>query len=175
MDKFKELVQKILNEAGWNVVFNDANQTASATPNSPTASPTMTGLESMVNEMGGVDKFAEVIKNMANLPAQIQALSEQMNGISGSVEAAKAMAQNAAQAAESEKKDIVGRLIANGSCPLPEAVLNALGMDDLKKLETSYQPTNYAALGGFVPTANVGGSETPLGLPSYFPTAAEVN
>lgn len=175
MDKFKELVQKILNEAGWKVVFNDANQTASATPNSPTASPTLIGLESVVNEMGGVDKFAEVIKNMANLPAQIQALSEQMNGISGSVEAAKTLAQNAAQAAESEKKDIVGRLIANGSCPLPEAVLNTLALDDLKKLEKSYQPTNYAALGGFVTNTNPGGgNELPLGLPSYFETA-EVN
>ena len=108
------------------------------------------------------------MKNVASLPATVQTLSETVNGISDSVKAAQAMAHNAAQAAETEKKDVVARLIANGSCPLDEAVLNGMALDILKKLELSYQPTNYAALGGFAPVVNVSGDEAPLGIPSYF-------
>ena len=169
MDKFKELVQKVLNEAGWTVNFDDSQKTASATPNAAPLSETLTGLESIVNEAGGAAKFKDMLCNLSKLPAAIQALSDEVSKIKGSVEAANQMAQNAAAKTESEKKAVVARLVANTQCPFDEATMNGMALDVLEKLEASYRPTNYAALGAgrFVDVANAA-SEDVLGVPSMY-------
>ena len=170
MDETKKLVQAILNAVGWTVQFDDAGKIASATPpTSAPLSPTLTGLESVVNSVGGADKFAELIANLQNIPA----LLETVNGLKTGTESAVRMAQNIQNAAEAEKKTVVARLVANQSCPLDEAQLNALDVDALRKLELSYMPTNYAALGAFVPNASAGGntSDDVLAMPSYMSMA----
>lgn len=168
MDEIKAMVQKILNSVGWNVQFDDAAKNASATQNITSPSPTLTGLESVINKLGGVEKFAELLVNLQAIPASVQALSTAVKGIETSVQAASQMAQNLASAAETEKKEIVARLVANDACPLDEATLNGINMDSLRKLEQSYLPTNYAAMGGFVPNSSTNiDAEDVLPLPSY--------
>lgn len=170
MDETKKLVQAILNAVGWTVQFDDAGKIASATsPTSAPLSPTLTGLESVVNSVGGAEKFAELIANLQNIPA----LLETVNGLKTGTESAVRMAQNIQNAAEAEKKAVVARLVANTSCPLDEAQLNMLDVDALKKVETSYMPTNYAALGAFVPNASGSGNtdDDVLPMPSYMSVA----
>jgi len=157
MDEIKKLIQTILNNTGWNVSFDDKGKTASVTPAAPALSPTLTGLESVVNEAGGVDKFAALLKSLTDVPASIQALANGIKTIQEGVQAATTMAQNAAAEAEAKKKEVVARLIVNKACPFDEAVLNGMTLGVLEKLDTSYRPTNYAALGGFVNSATNGG------------------
>ena len=167
MDMNKELVTKILNEAGYTVTFDGKNVTA--TPSAAPLSETLTGLESIVNEMGGTAKFKEMLLNVGKFPTCIQNLTEALNEVKGNVQAATVMAQNAAVKAEAEKKDFVARLIANAQCPFDEVTLNGMALDVLQKLEASYRPTNYAALGAgqFVDVANASADDI-LGVPSLF-------
>lgn len=167
MSNFKDLVKSILNTAGYGVTFDDEGKTATATPNAAPLSETLTGLESVVNEHGGAEEFGKLLSALKGVPDQIRELSESLSGITASVKAAETVAQNAAQQAEARKKDIVARLIANAQCPFDEATLNGLALDVLEKLELSYKPTNYAALGAFVPQHNREAGDEVLPLPSF--------
>jgi hypothetical protein len=168
MDMNQELVTKILNEAGYTVNFVDGKN-VTATPSAAHLSETLTGLESIVNEMGGTAKFKEMLLNVGKFPTCIQNLTDTLNEVKGNVQAATVMAQNAAAKAEAEKKDFVARLIANAQCPFNEEELNAMALNALQKLEASYRPTNYAALGAgqFVDVANAAADDI-LGVPSLF-------
>jgi hypothetical protein len=168
MDMNQELVTKILNEAGYTVTFGEGKN-VTATPSAAHLSETLTGLESIVNEMGGTAKFKEMLLNVGKFPTCIQNLTDTLNEVKGNVQAATVMAQNAAAKAEAEKKDFVARLIANAQCPFNEEELNAMALNALQKLEASYRPTNYAALGAgqFVDVANAAADDI-LGVPSLF-------
>lgn len=167
MPNFKEVVKAILNAVGYGVTFDDEGKTATATPNAAPLSETLTGLESVVNEHGGAEEFGKLLSALKGVPDQLRELSESLSGITASVKAAETVAQNAAQQAEARKKDIVARLIANAQCPFDEATLNGLALDVLEKLELSYKPTNYAALGAFVPQHNREAGDEVLPLPSF--------
>jgi hypothetical protein len=121
----------------------------------------------VVNEHGGAEEFGKLLSALKGVPDQLRELSESLSGITASVKAAESVAQNAAQQAEARKKDIVARLIANAQCPFDEATLNGLALDVLEKLELSYKPTNYAALGAFVPQHNREAGDEVLPLPSF--------
>lgn len=166
MDKIKELLKQIANSAGWSITFDDQAKSASATLN--TAAPLsdeLTGLESVVKEMGGIEKFKATMNALVGMPAALAALTETINGLGEGVKQASVMAQNAAQEAETKKSAVVARLIANAQCPLDEATLKGMSLMNLEKLEASYQPTNYAGLGGFVNMTNTAEDDV-LGLPS---------
>ncbi len=170
MDTNKELVTKILNEAGYAVKFSDDGKNVTATPRAAPLSATLTGLESIVNEAGGLDKFKELFANLGKIPAAIQAITETLNKVEGNVQAATVMAQNAAAKAEADKKDVIARLIANATQnPFSEEELNAMSLTALQKLEASYRPTSYAAMGAgqFTDVANAT-AEDILGVPSLY-------
>lgn len=170
MDMNKELVTKILNEAGYAVKFSDDGKNVTATPSAAPISATLTGLESIVNEAGGLDKFKELFANLGKVPASIQAITETLTKVEGNVQAATVMAQNAAAKAEADKKDVIARLIANATQnPFSEEELNAMSLTALQKLEASYRPTSYAAMGAgqFTDVANAA-AEDILGVPSLY-------
>jgi len=169
MEKIKELLKQIANSAGWNVSFDDATKSANVTLN--TAAPLsdeLTGLESVIKEMGGAEKFKAMMNALAGLPASVQTLADTVNGLGEGVKQASVMAQNAAQEAETKKAGVIARLIANASCPLDEATLKGLSIDNLERLEASFRPTNYAALGGsFQNSTNDLDSDDVLSVPQY--------
>lgn len=174
MDKIKELLRQIANSAGWNVSFDDASKSANVTLN--TAAPLsdeLTGLESIVKEMGGVEKFKATLNALANIPANMQALTETVNGLGEGLKTASAMAQNAAQEAETKKANVISRLIANAACPLDETTLKGLSVMQLEKLEASIQPTSYLGLGSFVNQTTFNASDDVLGVPSMVLGAKE--
>lgn len=152
MDKIKELLKQIANSAGWNVSFDDATKSANVVLNTSAAplSDELTGLESIVKEMGGLEKFKATLNALAGVPASLQAITEGMTALSDGVKMASTMAQNAAQEAETKKSAVIARLIANASCPLDEVTLKTLPIAGLERLEASIQPTSYVGLGGFV-------------------------
>lgn len=170
MDMNKQLVTKILNEAGYAVKFSEDGKNVTATPSAAPLSATLTGLESIVDEAGGLDKFKELLANLSKVPASIQAIIETLAKVEGNVQAATVMAQNAAAKAEADKKDVVARLIANATQnPFSEEELNAMSLTALQKLEASYRPTSYAAMGAgqFTDVANAA-AEDILGVPSPY-------
>lgn len=75
---------------------------------------------------------------------------------------AQAMTQNARQAEDAKRAELVEQLKANARCPFGEDELKVMPLDTLTKLNASLAPVNYSGLGLKV-EANAGNSNSPDG------------
>lgn len=103
--------------------------------------------KALASNCGGGGAGAQTPPEPSPELVELRTLTETIQGLGG-LEAVKAAVETVRANATQEKTDLVQALAANQACAFEQAELEAMSVEQLRKLETSLRPADYSGRGG---------------------------